>query len=93
MIYVFGTALFIVGALIATQNTASKVSVPLMVVGLVLIISHAMAADNNPFSGARGIRVMMVRERASHKSKACLLRFDKPNCLPDRRAHHVRISR
>ena len=63
MIYAFGFLLFIAGAFIATQNTASKVSVPLMVVGLVLIVSHAMAADNDPFSGARGIRVTMVRER------------------------------
>ena len=63
MIYAFGFLLFIAGAFIATQNTASRVSVPLMVIGIVLVVSHAMAADNNPFSGASGIRVTMVREK------------------------------
>jgi len=47
MIYLFGGLLFVVGAFIATQNTSSKISVPLMVVGLVLVVSHAMAHDAN----------------------------------------------
>ena len=45
MIYAFGLLLFIAGAFIATQNTSSKVSVPLMIAGLVLVVSHAMAHD------------------------------------------------
>jgi hypothetical protein len=52
-----------------------------LLIALLLLATPAVAADNNPFSGASGIRVTMVRDMKHHrtKSKAC-------HCLWNRRS-------